>query len=248
MKATIKFAGINSSIYRQFFSLIRSLDGVFQYLIIIMSLEFIIFKCPNAWEIKRALSDEIERCVRNILSLFFWVAAQFSKHNPLKLEQKYFGGWGWEVRPYVALLGKGQRKDAEDPLPRPCQDQTLPGVWEESRCILYQPWGRFLECFGQSAMPRGCPSCASGEQQPSRAAGGALAQILSWSPKPIWNWAALMRGRACVFSCSYGRAGRGSWPWQQISLCVWGFPGFAQESGQAFGTGTTVHPRQHPVL
>lgn len=43
-------------------------------------------------KIKRALSDEIEGCIRNTLSVFFWVAAQFSKYSLLKLEQKYFGG------------------------------------------------------------------------------------------------------------------------------------------------------------
>lgn len=65
--------------------------------------------------------------VSEIFCVFFWVAAQFRKYNILKLEQKYCGG-GWEVRLYVAVLGKWQRKDAEDPLLWPCQDQMLPGV------------------------------------------------------------------------------------------------------------------------
>lgn len=50
----------------------------------------------------------------------------------------------------------------------PCQDHTLPGIWEDSGCILYHPWGWFHErFFGQSAVPHGSPSCASGEQQPA---------------------------------------------------------------------------------
>lgn len=192
---------------------------VFHYLIVIMPLEFIIFKCPSAWEIKRALSDEIEGCVRNILSVFFWVAAQFGKYNLLKLEQKHFGG-GWEVRLYVAVLGKWQRKDAEDPLLWPCWDQALPGVREESRCILYQLWGRFLGCFGQSAMPRGCPSCASGAQQPAEQWGG----LWHKDPAPlqtIGNWAVPTTGEPvpspALMEELAGEAGLGS-----RFLCVCG--------------------------
>lgn len=91
----------------------------------------------------------------------------------------------------------------------PCQDHTLPGLWEDSGYILYHPWGWFHECFwAVSRALRLSQLCQwwAAASWPGQAAGWALAGMPSWSPENIAEqpWA---RGSPCLFLA--GEAGLG---------------------------------------
>lgn len=118
----------------------------------------------------------------------------------------------------MVALGKWQSKDAEGPISGLAK--TTHFVVSERTVGVFCTTRRdnFTSGFGEPAVPHGCPAVPV-------VSSSLLACMSSWvgfdrNAQLIYRKHPWERGRAPIFFCSWGRAGRGSCTWRQVSLCV----------------------------